>query len=943
MPSSISFGHHGLLLCNLFAAAAYATLPYTPSYIFPTNRQNSTLAYVLQPNTDQNSIEFLSLDLSSVDSDGPQSTVLFSSVPFAENDGPFIPILDTDGVINVIQGNCQGSQGTPLVWTFHADQDSHSGNGTWKSLPATNGSDLGYLASGFAFASSNDTSAELYTFGGMCSSADSTSANWVSAANYSQTMTLLAPDNSSQPSNYGIKDITSTDPPVAEAGYTITELQQTSSTTSTGRNIQQGGFLFIGGHTHNAFINMSTIALFSLPEAGWTYIPVDPDDSSPRTDLAARDTTEVEPRSGHTAVISSDGSRVIVFGGWVGDTDTPANPQLVVLEVGEDYGGSGAWTWTVPQPTGSGPSQDSGIFGHAATLLDGDVMMISGGYTISTTSANSKRDSSTFETNSQVHLYNITSNAWTTEYTQPGSQTGGSGSSGHGSESALSSSGEKAGLGIGVSVAAIAVVGVAYVVWSRKRWNHRRHRDKELRKLAFGAERSHIWAESGLESSYRNPEDDNIRNSILQNLYSSGQSHQYSAVPGPQAPNPEAERTGLLYEVPSPTRGLRRNLSGRPQRVQSAGWYDEVRSGYGAGSIHPIDERDEYETSPEAEEVETGRQTPKLSELADPFADPASPTRVPLITFPESPVMKQQGSDSMSVRSEGARSASPEKSERTNSSLSEASISNISDSSIQRSHAGSIRGRHLLQSAIPILEPSNNETTAASGHNSPEKSPGRADRLESDSVRWPFDRSGTVDSFSTSSSRRRQVHLEGEISHLLGSAPEWSTPPESPTRSLESEHKRGGSTWMGSLRKTLSNATKKAATSIHSSSVDNNYAAAATASETAPSPEPGPSGTRRPSNASIAHSHLQRRQGPRDWAIDGRQSRSSVMSLSHTDDDDPFDDDDDDWDVEAAVEGRLVQITYTVPKERLRVVNAGIADRVTVDDESDKESRASVG
>jgi hypothetical protein len=67
------------------------------------------------------------------------------------------------------------------------------------------------------------------------------------------------------------------------------------------------------------------------------------------------------------------------------------------------------------------------------------------------------------------------------------------------------------------------------------------------------------------------------------------------------------------------------------------------------------------------------------------------------------------------------------------------------------------------------------------------------------------------------------------------------------------------------------------------------------------------------------------------------------MSLSHTDDDDPFDDEDDDWDVEAAVEGRLVQITYTVPKERLRVVNAGVADRVTVDDESDKESRASVG
>jgi hypothetical protein len=36
--------------------------------------------------------------------------------------------------------------------------------------------------------------------------------------------------------------------------------------------------------------------------------------------------------------------------------------------------------------------------------------------------------------------------------------------------------------------------------------------------------------------------------------------------------------------------------------------------------------------------------------------------------------------------------------------------------------------------------------------------------------------------------------------------------------------------------------------------------------------------------------------------------------------------DDDDWDVEGAAEGRRVQITFTVPKERLRVVNATAQD-----------------
>jgi hypothetical protein len=36
--------------------------------------------------------------------------------------------------------------------------------------------------------------------------------------------------------------------------------------------------------------------------------------------------------------------------------------------------------------------------------------------------------------------------------------------------------------------------------------------------------------------------------------------------------------------------------------------------------------------------------------------------------------------------------------------------------------------------------------------------------------------------------------------------------------------------------------------------------------------------------------------------------------------------DDDDWDVEGAAEGRRVQMTFTVPKEKLRVVNATAGD-----------------
>jgi hypothetical protein len=68
-------------------------------------------------------------------------------------------------------------------------------------------------------------------------------------------------------------------------------------------------------------------------------------------------------------------------------------------------------------------------------------------------------------------------------------------------------------------------------------------------------------------------------------------------------------------------------------------------------------------------------------------------------------------------------------------------------------------------------------------------------------------------------------------------------------------------------------------------------------------------------------------------------SPSDAMTAEELDDDDNNnehhqrndDDEYDDWDVEAAAENRVVQVTYTIPKEKLRVVNAGIGD----DDDDD--------
>ena len=48
------------------------------------------------------------------------------------------------------------------------------------------------------------------------------------------------------------------------------------------------------------------------------------------------------------------GPKSVVFGGWVGDVTSFANPQLAILEVGHGYGGNGDWKWTVPDANGPG-------------------------------------------------------------------------------------------------------------------------------------------------------------------------------------------------------------------------------------------------------------------------------------------------------------------------------------------------------------------------------------------------------------------------------------------------------------------------------------------------------------------------------------------------------------------------------------------------------------
>lgn len=79
-----------------------------------------------------------------------------------------------------------------------------------------------------------------------------------------------------------------------------------------------------------------------------------------------------------------------------------------------------------------------------------------------------------------------------------------------------------------------------------------------------------------------------------------------------------------------------------------------------------------------------------------------------------------------------------------------------------------------------------------------------------------------------------------------------------------------------------------------------------------------------------------RRQGARDWDVEGRGGGVLDGGGNHEEHGGDGEDGrgEEEWDVEAAVERRVVQVMFTVPKEKLRVVN-GEVDRLSVSDVGD--------
>jgi hypothetical protein len=1029
-----------LLQLPLLLSTASAQMPYNPTRVL----HNGTHLYVFQPSSSSSTQARLSsIDISAhIDAAKPHITTLYTTLPFLDDQHPlaFTPVIDDQGSLTVYAGNCSQGASGGQVWRFSPDPSDAKRGGSWlqedvsvkeSSHVASMGAN--YLNNGISFSSiigGDDMSTGVYLFGGMCPLATDDSNDWQMAANYSNLMVTLDPSSKTDESlTYQLDISTSRGPPVPEAGFTMTGLTPTFADRSDGSQTQQRNFLLIGGHTSSAFINMSQIALFSLPEESWTFIGVGQPETS-QTDLAIREAPTVDPRSGHTAVLTPDGQKIIVYGGWVGDVDTPADPQLAILNIADGYGGTGDWKWTIPtSPSGAGIAADSGLYGHGAAMLPGGVMMVTGGYSIPGSGARRRRDSPSL--NSQTYFLNITSNTWMTDYTPPGASD-----SAPNHTAPLSSLGQKAGLGIGIGMGLVCSLFAFYVWYTKRLKNQRDIREKQLQDLSMAAHRYNI-DDYPSEFDSRGGQADAAE-------YLTGQNSAYYFSSGHQggqgwksSSGHDVERTGLLLEIPSPTRGLRRGVNSRTG-------YSMVTN-RGPGPIHPIDELEEEDEDRTADNIllngypemnECGNSIINHAPAPDPFVDThyyGSEKRHLLRPASSSPTHGEVGepsrldhckpdwsleiaavtthrsnTDSTGRKSPDKSTEKPSTEERTGSNLSEKSAR--SNLSYESSHGSLGRSPSLRAGAILTPVQANPFRTPDSSpvHDRPRRysesgrqTPGRARTQSLTSTR--SNGRADVESFRSAHSTFAHLQAEGEV--LLGGNPDRARPGTSSTAKssvmhddAEASSSRAATatpatsnaldlshtdtrdvrkSWLGSVRRVLRRSI---------SGADRTRPHTATMSYHEPytdipvfSPEPSTDEHRKsfpvslpPRRAASDASFWKSRRGKQDWEdeLESTWARTSgddwgapedivlaekerrrqewrergKLLVNLTDNDElptprtpikaselGFPDsnnrpgtpaDEGDWDVEAAVERRVVQVMFTVPKSKLRVVNA---------------------
>lgn len=988
-------------------APAFAQVPYNPTRLLPL--QNGTAAYLISPLPSSSQCSLSILDTSNTLNGTSSPKRLLDHLPFLSESvsKPFITVNDAQG-ISVLAGGCEESKEDLKLWRFTRNETDN--NGTWTTL-SLNSADTSlsarYLSAGFTFSQSTSIQdASLYIFGGMCPNPNSTAAdtsNWVSDATYSNTMlTLSAASPSDSNSGYQSSLTGSRAPPIPEAGLTITPLAPTFSNTTGSSVSQQQNFVLLGGHTQSAFLNMSQLAIFSLPQQSWAFVAVSQPASGTKR-LMSRDSPSIEPRSGHSALLTADGSRIIVLGGWVGNVSNPAAPQVVVLELGQGFGGKGDWAWTIPSSNSNPFASGLGIYGHGAAILPGNVMMVTGGYSIDSSASLKKRQPS-----EKVYFFNTTSLSWANSYTNPfasGADVGSGSSQVHNGSTGLKPS-EKAGLGAGLGVGIAVAIGIA-VVWllySRKLRARRALREKELRALALGAERLYTPAPGG-DNDSRYPSMRTASWGGMQERQIES-SNAYPWVP-PGTINPKenrddefdaydsrhAERTGALMEVPSPTRGLRKTLSTR--NPFSFGPYHQHPAAGIPGPVFRIDEEDEGSQIGSLKR----RKSPQLfgdghSVVSDPFKDPPgtanafrhgnaaherqrevdgwvedwqSAAESMTVSRSTSQAQSRTYSNLSQFRpqgpADGSGRGSPEKSDRTGSNLSEKSITSASDYS--RSVPGSVSrslsqrsvsaGYALFSGAAAAMTLLGGSRTSTSEHDN-QSGIARAPSNRSVSLNADPNMRSRGETFSSTrngmgSVRPVETHPVSNQHPNRQQQGVGNYPAIGPSTSKDKYTRAGSLTGSGRRALNLLGSVKRVFTGTGSVDVTDRVVSiegrSGQSSPTKHSGQPEMSEAVPRRTLSAGASFWREMQGPGDWkhaAPTGPSSsirRRPVPGLVINDNNDTLEDDAD-WDVETAVQQRVVQVMFTVPKEKLRVVNADAlsllsSNRSEADHEDDKE------
>lgn len=912
------------------------TLPYNP--IFLVQGQDSRI-YQFNPNENP---QFSVYDTTNTLTSADVPEALTSQLPFLEDkDDSFIPVATRNG-LTVFSGECAEGEQELNLWAYGFGES----NRTWTRMRTTSTDvDLSanYLAAAFAYPSNalpNQDS--LYVFGGMCPSGATNASTLQSDAMYSNTMLTISPE---QGQDFQVSLTGTRAPPVAEAGLSITPLVPA---TFSGNVAQQQNFVLIGGHTQRAFINMSQVALFSLPEQSWAFV-----------DIAQPKDNVVEPRSGHTAVVSADGSRIVVLGGWVGDTTNPASPQLVVLEVGQGFGGNASWSWTVPQAEDQYLGSASGVYGHGAVMLPGDVMMVTGGYSITTEpSGRGKRDTL------KTMFYNLSSSTWTESYTNPSTTT-----TTHRSHSGLTSSqktGIGAGLGVGLAVAAILVI--FWFFYVRKRREQRRFREKELRAMALGTqeglstiEYSRRSSQQGIFTSFRSASWGARQE---QQIESSGQySGDRSLGNDGQVSSVEdfAEKDNM-HHIVAPAASLRSNLRARGP----AGFGNHFSStAPGVFTIEEVEERSDRGSFPRPRSAGSRPHS-------DPFKDPPLTTQAAQPSVNQHPAEQrrqevekwvedwQSAAESMSMsrspskatsynRTYSNLSALQSSSSSSGKDTSDRTNSNLSDRSNYSTLSAAAQGSAVVSRSISQRSGNPSYALFSSAAAAMARIAGRQDHANMRIERSASKRAVSTGDLAQMAVRKRSNSVEHHNHSILttpqsredmNAAGEYFTPPEPPSKDYKI-HERKRSNSLTSQSKKAFGALSQGARRILSGTANVNVADKVENIEERGRENSPTKHSRARSGPDILDPHPRQvsssgtafwkhRQGAKDWedsATLGESSgtvrrRSQRPNKFEINEDIQNEDNASEWDIETAVQQRVVQVMFTVPKEKLRVVNA---------------------